>query len=472
MGRFLRYIILLSLFVGVAVWLSEQAGTVTVDWGSTRIQTPVGVAVAAVVVFGIVLSILYRVWRGLVHLPEDIRLWRRGARLRKGYDALTQGMVAVAAGDPADAKRQAARAREHMEDNLLSLLLAAEAAQIAGDDEGAERLYRDMLDRPEIEFLGLRGLLVRKLREGNAPAALHYAERAAKLRPKVPWIVRTLFDLQTREERWVDAQITLAQGTRAGVFTDDEAKRLKGMLLLERGEEARANGRPADGRQRLVEALGILGSHEPTLRALGETELELGKPKRAAKVIEDHWPKARSVALADIHRRATLRIGPAALSRIKPDVMTSPRRLHALAPEDAVSHRILGEAALENGDWLLAREQLDAARKASGAHPSADLCRVLARLEEGPDGDSHKARMWLERAAETPRAIFACNRCGSVFETWKPHCTHCHAFDSVRPVPPPDAHVLAPSGADSVMSLAHDDGADEDNATPQSENTT
>ena len=63
---------------------------------------------------------------------------RRERRRRAGYRALTQGMVAVAAGDPQEARRFARSADALLADPPLTLLLSAQAAQLDGDETAAK----------------------------------------------------------------------------------------------------------------------------------------------------------------------------------------------------------------------------------------------------------------------------------------------------------------------------------------------
>ena len=48
--------------------------------------------------------------------------------------------------------------------------LAAQAAQLNGDELAARKYFTAMLDRPETRFLGLRGLLTQALKTGDARA--------------------------------------------------------------------------------------------------------------------------------------------------------------------------------------------------------------------------------------------------------------------------------------------------------------
>src|SRR5258708_12741774 len=75
-----------------------------------------------------------------------------------------------------------------------------------------------MLNRPETEFLGLRGLLTQALRRGEESAALRLAERAHTMRPKTPWVLTNLLALQVKAGAWQRAQATLAHLVNANLL--------------------------------------------------------------------------------------------------------------------------------------------------------------------------------------------------------------------------------------------------------------
>ena len=59
-----------------------------------------------------------------------------------------------------------------------------------------------MLDRPETELLGVRGLFLEAKRSNDLDAARALAEQAVKRDPKLAWGVSALFDLQARAGDW------------------------------------------------------------------------------------------------------------------------------------------------------------------------------------------------------------------------------------------------------------------------------
>ena len=111
MIRIVAFLVAVVVVAAVATWISEPPGRVEIAWGDYAVETSPGimaafVAAAASVVL-LIAALVRFVWIG----PRRIALARRRRRERLGYRALTQGLVAAAAGDPRRARRFARRAR-------------------------------------------------------------------------------------------------------------------------------------------------------------------------------------------------------------------------------------------------------------------------------------------------------------------------------------------------------------------------
>src|SRR5262245_38323727 len=146
--RTLVWFVLLAVAMTVAVWLMQRPGLVTIQWQGWRLDTSVGVLFLVVALLCALAAGLYTLWRWLRGAPSTVfDIWGESRR-RKGYRALTQGMVAVAAGDGAEAQRCARLAEKLLEEPPLTRLLSAQAAQLAGDREAAQRYFAAMLDDP------------------------------------------------------------------------------------------------------------------------------------------------------------------------------------------------------------------------------------------------------------------------------------------------------------------------------------
>jgi HemY protein len=192
MIRTLVFLVVVAVLALGAVWLADRPGAVALEWDGWRLDSSVAVLALVLAAAAVLLALLLRVAGIVRHTPRNWRLARRARRRERGYRALTHGMVAVAAGDAEEAHRQARRASGLLDDPPLTMLLSAQAAQLAGDEAAARRYFTAMLERPETAFLGLRGLLMQAERAGDKDEARHLIERAFAMRPNTPWVVSAL----------------------------------------------------------------------------------------------------------------------------------------------------------------------------------------------------------------------------------------------------------------------------------------
>ncbi|WP_119460630.1 heme biosynthesis HemY N-terminal domain-containing protein [Rhodospirillaceae bacterium SYSU D60014] len=462
--RALLYFIKLAILVAAAVWLAERPGTVSLDWLGYRIETSVGLLLVAILLLAVLAAFLFELWRLLWRAPRWFGRARAERRRHKGYRALTQGMVAVAAGDADEAKRQARRAHQYLQEPPLTLLLAAQAAQLNGDETAAQRYFTAMLDRPGTRFLGLRGLLTQALRKGDEDEARRLAEQAQDERPGTGWALTTLLDLQRRAGDWAAAEETLRAATKHKAIEPAAGRRMRAVVLTERARGALAQG-PASGPAQASDqesvtadkpqpvapdeaialarqAVDLAPDLVPARALLAMLLSKVGKRRRAAKVVEQGWARTPHPNLA------------AAYAAVEPteSPVARVRRFEALAalnPGHRESHLALAEAALAAQLWGQARSHLEKAMELdSGVAPSARVCRLMARLEEGEHGEA-AARRWLVAAAEAESdPAWTCQTCGTPTAEWRALCPQCGAFDSLqwRAAPRPATLVLEATG--------------------------
>jgi HemY protein len=419
----IRIIGLLFLLAGVMLgvaWFADRPGNVTIVWQGWRIDTSVGVLMAGVLALTIAGVIVYRLWRTITDAPRTLGRWRRESKRRRGYVALTQGLVAVAAGDPQEARRHARRADALLSDPPLTLLLTAQAAQLSGDEDAAKRYFTQMLERPETEFLGLRGLLIQAMRVNDTKTALSLARRAAMLQPKAPWVLTTLFELETRSAAWGEAAATLERAQRVQALPDDTARRHRAAVLLERARASLAAGQPGEALRFAEQAHRADARHPAVAPFLAERYNEAGKTRASGKLIEDSWARQPHPDLVTAYRRARPVAEP--LQWVK-----QVERLVRLAPTHTASLTALAEANLDARLWGEARRNL---MLAGGESPSAHICRLMARIEDEEKQDAAAVRAWLARAADAPRdPSWTCEACGAIHPSWQAVCSRCHAFD-------------------------------------------
>ena len=446
MWRSFLLIAKIGVAVVLAVLIANRPGQVQFEWQGYIIETSVGVLILIVAALMGVTALTYRFWRGLVRAPGAIGRARSGSRREGGYRALTNGMVAVAAGDPDAARRFARKADALLDDPPLTMLLSAQAAQLTGDDQAATRYFEAMLERRETEFLGLRGLINQALKSDDRVKALSLVDRARNLRPNTPWVLAAAFDLQVRQRKWAEAQTSLAAAVKAGAVDAASGRRHKVAILIERSREAETAGQMAEAMAHAHKATALMPEFAPAVVREARLLAGNGKVKQADRLLEKAWSQAPHATLA----QAFLDVAPTGETAL--DRVQRLDKLHRDRPDLPELLPVLGEAALRAELWGSARGHL---KQALAAAPSRRIFRLLAELETGENNDAVAARNWLTKAEDAAGdPAWICESCGTAHAVWTAICRQCGQFDSLDWRQPMSVARIEPSSDDDRAPVA------------------
>ncbi|MEM9726900.1 MAG: heme biosynthesis HemY N-terminal domain-containing protein, partial [Pseudomonadota bacterium] len=263
MYRAFFFLVLLSLVSSGAYWLSSQTGAVVVEGDGWRMSTSLSAMLAVLALGAALLVLATRLFTRLAGLPARMAARRRASRRRAGMTALARGLTAVAAGEGAEAQRLTRKARALLDEPVLTRLLAAQAAQLNGDDAEAERNFSEMMTSPDTQFLGLRGLFLQAQRIGDDQAARRYASRAFQLRPTAPWTFEAVFDAELRAGAWGAARAALDLAERSGAIQAPSARRYRAALLTADAEAAEAAGDEAAAAEEAASAAKLAPGFAP-----------------------------------------------------------------------------------------------------------------------------------------------------------------------------------------------------------------
>lgn len=439
MTRAMLLFLQIAVLVIASYLLAKYPGRVAVDWGNWRIDASIGFLVFVVALIVVVAVVISRFWGAIRRAPGHFLESRRMNRRQRGYKALTQGMVAVAAGDVQEARRAARKADALLDEPPLTMLLSAQAAQLGGEETAARRYFEAMLDHPDTAFLGVRGLLMQAIKGGDKAEALLLAERAYKLRPETEWVVDQLFELQVESTLWSEANETIATAIRRKTLPAADARRRRAAVLVEHSRLAEAEGDLDTALSRAREAHDLDPGLVPATLALARLFKARDRAARAVRLIEEAWARGPTPELASAYGALIEDTDP--LARVKRF-----QRLFSFRPDHRESHIALAEVSLAARLWGEARKHLAGA---AGNAPTARVCRLMAELEELESGDMAASRQWLARATTAvPDEAWVCSDCGAVAGSWSALCGNCNAFGSLAWQPPPRAMRLsAPASA-------------------------
>lgn len=424
----LFFAVILAVAVGLNTLSATSEGVRVVLAGTEYTLGPVQAVVALLVLLVAVwalfklLGILWAFLRFITGDETAINRYFARSRREKGYEALSQGLLAVAAGEGKLAQEQATRAAKYLDDPRATRLLSAQAAEVAGDDARAEAVYREMLEDDRTRFVGVRGLLKQKLAAGETQTALQLAQKAYALRPRNADMQNTLLELSTKQGDWKGARSVLKDKRKQGELPQDVHIRRDAVLALQEARDVLSHGSSVSAREAAISAAKASPDLIPAVVLAARSYLAQKDPRNAERLLEKAWSVRPHPDLA------------AAYAEVKPDETPNQRlrRFEALMrkkPDDEETRLLRAELLLANEDFPGARRALgDLAEK----HPTTRTLSIMAAIERGAGGDDAAVRAWLVKAMNASRGPqWVCDKCETVAEDWAPVCENCGGFDTL-----------------------------------------
>ncbi|WP_028133384.1 heme biosynthesis HemY N-terminal domain-containing protein [Bradyrhizobium japonicum] len=411
MLRIVLFLVLIALAAAGAAWVADQPGDLVLTAGSFRISTTLprfvfllGLFAAAVV---LVWSILTMVWR----TPKRLRRRRQDKRQAKGRNAITHGLLAIGHGDSALARRHAEAARRHAPNDPLALLLHAQSAQLEGNREEAQRVFRVMAEREDTRLLGLRGLFIEAQRADDAVGAVLIAQEAIKLSPASTWASHAVLGFRCARGDWSGALAILDSNLRAGQIDKQTYRRQRGVLLTARALELETMDRDV-ARESAMEAVKLAPTLVPAAVLAAKFESEAHQVRRAMKLVEAAWLANPHPDLAEAY--AHVKLGDTAWHRLQ-RIETLAAKTPADKPGHVEGQLAIARAAIDASEFARAREVL----APYVGDPTQRVALLMAEIERAEHGDSGRARAWTLRAVRA-RLDPAWTADGYVSDTWRP----------------------------------------------------
>jgi HemY protein len=380
MLRVILFLVLVGAFALAGAWLADRPGDVAITWMGWRIETSVLVAVGAVAATAVLAVLLWSIARLLLRSPRVVSSALQERRRRKGYLAISRGLLAIGAGDVRAARKLAGEAGRMAPDEPLALLLRAQTAQLSGDRTAAEQAFRMMAERDATRSLGLRGLYVEAQRRDDRDAARAYAEAAAVDAPALPWAGQAVLEFRCAEADWDGALAALEASKRSRVIDGATYRRHRAVLLTARAL-AREETDPEATKASALEAAKLAPDLVPAAALAGRLLVEAGAARKAARLLEKAWRLNPHPDLAEIY--AHLRSGDSArerLARVETLVRQSPGHQESLLA--------VARAAIEAHEFSKARAALAPLRN----QPTQRVAMLMAELEEAEHGDEGRTR--------------------------------------------------------------------------------
>ena len=386
-----------------------------------------------------IVSLIFAIFRFINGDETAVSRYFDRNRERKGFRALSEGMMALASGEGSTALSKAKKAEKYLNQPSLTNLLAAQAAEIAGEAEHAEEIYKELILDPTTRFVGVRGIMKKRLSEGDTDTALKLAEKAFSLKPKHEETQDVLIGLQTRGSDWRGARKTLSAKLKYGSLPKDIHKRRDAVLALSEAAEIIETDKRIDAQVTAIEANRMSPDLVPAAALVAKEYLTDDKKKNAIKVIKKAWESQPHPDLAAIY--SEIYQGESSEDREK-----GFKLLAKMNPKHVETKIMMAEMYLQAEDFPNARRSLGDTYETS---PNVRTLTIIAAIEKGEGADDSVIRKWLTKAVSAPRGPqWVCENCSTVHSVWRPTCFNCNALDTLTWMDVPETNSELASGSE------------------------
>ena len=462
--KIVLFVVIVAALTLGAGFLMESTGGIQITAGGTEftlgpLQSVIAalVAILAVWIFLKLFSLLIATLKFINGDETAISRYFDRNRERKGFQALSEGLMALASGEGRLAMAKATKAEKYLHKPELTDLITAQAAEMTGDRKKAEEVYKRLVQNETTRFVGVRGLMKQKLDAGDTATALKLAERAFAIKPKHEEVQDTLLRLQAKNADWSGARKTLNAKLKHGALPRDVHKRRDAVLALSEARGVLDEGKTIEAQEAAIAANKSSPDLIPAAAMAARSHIAQGRAKYAVRILKKAWQAQPHPDLA------------AAFAEIEPNETAQERvkrfkQLTALRPDHRETKLLLAELNLAAEDFPEARRSLG---DLAESEPDTRVLAIAAAIERGEGASDAVVRGWLARAITAPRGPqWVCDNCKTIHGQWTPVCNTCESFDTLSWTTPPQSETVLPAGAEMLPLIV---GSIEDKTNPVDE---
>lgn len=367
--RRLPWMLLLALPLTVLLVLLAQRdpGYLLFSYGGFSIETSLWFALLSLLVLLWLLRLLQRLLRG----GQRLGSWWQHRDVRRQAQRVDEGLIAFAEGQWRQAHHRLSRLGGAHHERLPLRLLAAQAAERAGDLQASQALLASIRQEGSAEDRLAADLTEARLwiDRGAPERAVALLDALGAAHPDHPARLRLLAEALLRQRAWPLLTELLPKLKKPKLLNDDELRTLERTLQCGLFSAAVAQGAAAL-EQQFTRLSRPLARDPQVIAAYVDALIESGAEPRAERAVREALGRDWQAALVERYGR---------IGGEHPDqqLATAERWLKS-HPHDAILLRAVARLALRNRLWGRAQQALQAS---FALHPDPQTAAELARLD-------------------------------------------------------------------------------------------
>jgi len=388
MIRLIIYIALSLIISAGAAWLITLEGTITIDFAGYRMQPSLGATALALIALIIISIFIWAIIRRFIEAPKRLAKFNLQQKKNKGIQALSNGFIALQAGDAISALKFAKNAKAQLVENDAAKLLQARAELALGNLTQAREHYRALISDQKTAPAALTGLYDQAMAQNREDIAITFAKKTHEISPSSEWASDAVFRDLVKNSDYEKALTMIATKKAKSQAEIDKLRRQKTILhtAIATSEETK---NPDKALMQAKLALKLDPNFIPAALIGARIMSNKNQIRKSSSLLRRVFNATSHPHLATLY--ANVQPGSSAVEKLKKttDIIGE-------SPSDVNLAIVLAQAAINAFEWDKARKTLSDFTNP----PSQNVCVLMAQIEEGQEGDQGKAREWLAKAVK------------------------------------------------------------------------
>lgn len=266
-------------------------------------------------------------------------------------------------------------------------------------------IFEQLMHQTPTELAGIRGLFLEAQKQGDLKEADKLLTKAFQKNPHVSWVIISRFDIQTLQNDWENALITLETLKKEKLITKEQYIQRKACLLFKTGK---------------IKEAYELDKTNPAIAIAYAKEV----PNKAADIFIASWQKAPCFDTYLAYRKLI-----AALPAAKQ--LKAVQKMVSKNPTCRLSLIALADIAIQAELWREAKENLEVYLN---SYPLTEqVALMMATITREGWHHEPEAKEWEKKAIETQdKTGWFCTTCTHETIEWDIACPHCNAIGAIK----------------------------------------
>ena len=306
--RIIFLIIFLAAIAGIIWPPMDNNGQIIIEWLGFHVEISVILLVLLLLSFFVIAFYLIYFLIFLKNIPNSLKKYYQKKQNHQDLMLLLQGFEFLYCEDLEAAEKIAKKLKankDHYQLQQLKPIVSSFIAQYSElqyladhkSEELAENAYHDLLNFKETKFIGLKGLVLLRMRQKIYHDAMIYAEKAYAINSKSSWLLRALVEINNALGNYGKAEEMIKKLLKYNFINNNEADNLLIANYVAHANYYITHQQEEGAIEFLEKALKIDPGYDKAVYTLARIFSQKDRKKAAQKIIEKAWKKSPSLSL-------------------------------------------------------------------------------------------------------------------------------------------------------------------------------